>query len=106
MLGAALDNGVSPVEAKEVVYHAIAYMGVGRVYDFLTITNETLTDRDVELPLPGQSTTTPETRFDMGWQAQEALVGDRLTRMRATASPDTKHIIGLAAINEIAPAEG
>ena len=41
MLGAALDNGVSPVEAKEVVYHAIAYMGVGRVYDFLTITNET-----------------------------------------------------------------
>lgn len=76
------------------------------MYDFLTITNETLTDRDVELPLPGQSTTTPETRFDMGWQAQEALVGDRLTRMRATASPDTKHIIGLAAINEIAPAEG
>jgi 4-carboxymuconolactone decarboxylase len=92
MLGAALDNGVSPVEAKEVVYHAIAYMGVGRVYDFLTITNETLTDRDIELPLPGQSTTTPETRFDMGWQAQEAVVGDRLTQMHATASPDTKHI--------------
>jgi 4-carboxymuconolactone decarboxylase len=92
MLGAALDNGVSPVEAKEVVYHAIAYMGVGRVYDFLTITNETLTDRDVELPLPGQSTTTPETRFDKGWKAQEAVVGDRLTQMHATASPDTKHI--------------
>ena len=92
MLGAALDNGVSPVEAKEVVYHAIAYMGVGRVYDFLTITNETLTDRDVELPLPGQSTTTPETRFAQGWKAQEAVVGDRLTQMHATASPDTKHI--------------
>jgi len=92
MLGAALDNGVSPVEAKEVVYHAIAYMGVGRVYDFLTITNETLTDRDVELPLPGQSTTTPETRFAQGWKAQEAVVGDRLTQMHATATPDTKHI--------------
>jgi len=92
MLGAALDNGVSPVEAKEVVYHAIAYMGVGRVYDFLTITNETLTDRDVELPLPGQSTTTPETRFAQGWKAQEAVVGDRLTQMHATASADTKHI--------------
>ena len=91
-LGAALSNGVSPVEAKEVVYHAIAYMGIGRVYDFLAITNQTLTDRGVDLPLPAQSTTTPETRFDKGWQAQEAIVGDRLAQMHATATPDTKHI--------------
>jgi len=87
-----MNNGVSPVEAKEVVYHAIAYMGIGRVYDFLAITNQTLTDRGVDLPLPAQSTTTPETRFDKGWQAQEAIVGDRLAQMHATATPDTKHI--------------
>jgi 4-carboxymuconolactone decarboxylase len=91
-LGAALSNGVSPVEAKEVVYHAVAYMGIGRVYDFLTITNEMLVERDVELPLPGQSTTTPEMRFDEGWKVQEAVVGDRLAEMHASASPDTKHI--------------
>ena len=91
-LGAALDNGVSPVEAKEVVYHAIAYMGIGRVYDYLTITNETLMERDVELPLPGQSTTTPAMRFDSGWTVQEAIVGDRLAQLHATATPDTKHI--------------
>jgi len=91
-LGAALSNGVSPVEAKEVVYHAIAYMGIGRVYDFLAITNQTLTDLGVDLPLAAQSTTTPETRFSHGWQAQEAIVGDRLTQMHATASADTKHI--------------
>src|SRR5487761_2358627 len=82
-LGAALDNGVSPVEAKEIVYHAVAYMGIGRVYDYLTITNQTLVERDVELPLPGQSTTTPEMRFDSGWKVQEAVVGDRLAELHA-----------------------
>lgn len=92
LLGAALDNGVTPVEAKEVVYHAGFYLGIGRVYDFLTVTNQVLADRGVELPLPGQSTTTPESRFDKGWEAQEAIVGDRLAQMHATASADTKHL--------------
>ena len=90
-LGAALANGVSPVEAKEVVYHAVAYLGIGRVHDFLTITNDTLAANGVELPLPGQSTTTPEMRFGEGWKAQEAVVGDRLAQMHESASPDTKH---------------
>lgn len=91
-LGAALDNGVSPVEAKEVVYHAVAYLGIGRVYDFLTITNTALTERDVELPLPGQSTTTPDMRFGEGWKVQEAVIGERLAQMHESATPDTKHI--------------
>jgi 4-carboxymuconolactone decarboxylase len=46
----------------------------------------------VELPLPPQSTTTPETRFAKGWVAQEAIVGDRLQAMHDTAAPDQKFI--------------
>ena len=92
VLGAALDNGVSPVEAKEVVYHAGFYMGIGRAYDFLAVTNQVLTDRGVQLPLPGQSTTTPETRFAEGMKAQVAVIGDRVEQMHASASADTKHI--------------
>jgi len=91
-LGAALSNGVTPVEAKEIVYHAIAYMGIGRVYDYLATTNQVLTDRGVELPLPGQSTTTPETRFEAGWKAQAGVLGDRLAQMHESATPDTKFI--------------
>ena len=33
MLRAALDNGISPTEAKEVLYQAVAYLGIGKVYD-------------------------------------------------------------------------
>lgn len=92
ILGAALANGVTPVEVKEILYQAVAYLGVGKVYDFLNITNEVLAERGVELPLPAQSTTTPETRFEKGWTAQAAIVGeDRLQAMHANAGADTKH---------------
>ena len=62
MLGAALATGVTPVEAKEIVYQAVPYVGIAKVFDFIHITNEVLTERGVALPLPRQSTTTPETR--------------------------------------------
>jgi len=44
MLGAALNVGVTPVEAKEVVYQCLPYVGIGRVYDALDVTNEVLPD--------------------------------------------------------------
>ena len=43
MLGAALIVGVTPVEAKEIVYQAVPYVGMAKVYDFLHATNEVLT---------------------------------------------------------------
>ena len=30
-LAAALDNGMPPAEAKEILYHAVPYVGIGRV---------------------------------------------------------------------------
>ena len=93
LVSTALDIGVTPVEVKEVVYHAIPYVGMSKVIDFGAIANEVLADRGVELPLPGQSTTTPETRFEKGFAAQAAIVGeDRLRQMHATATADTAHI--------------
>ncbi|SBN63385.1 4-carboxymuconolactone decarboxylase [Curtobacterium sp. 9128] len=91
MLGAALDNDVTPIEVKEVVYQAVAYVGIARVVDFLRITNEVLTERGVELPLPGQSTTTPDDRFEVGKAKQTEIVGDRVESMYANAPDDALH---------------
>ena len=100
MAGAALNVGVSPVEIKEVVYQAVAYVGMGRVFDFLHVTNEVLTSRGVKLPLAGQSTTTPETRFDRGLAVQSEIIGaDRVERLYATAPPDQMHIQRLLSAN-------
>ncbi len=89
MLGAALANGVTPVEAKEIVYQAVPYAGMGKVFDFIHATNEILTERGVELPLDGQATTTLATRADRGRAVQEQIVGaDRVQRMYASAAGD------------------
>src|SRR5271157_2251242 len=66
MLGAALTAGVTPVEVKEIVYQAVAYVGMAKVFDFIHATNEVLAEREIALPLPGQSTTTPENRAEKG----------------------------------------
>lgn len=75
MLGAALAVGLTPVEVKETVYQAVPYVGMGKVHDFLHATNEVLAERGVELPLPPQSTTTPETRLAKGRAVQGEVVG-------------------------------
>jgi 4-carboxymuconolactone decarboxylase len=62
MLTAALTVGVSPVEVKEIVYQAVPYVGMAKVFDVIHATNAVFTDRGIELPLPGQSTTTPARR--------------------------------------------
>lgn len=62
LLPAAMDLGVTPVEVKEIVYQAAAYLGMGRVLPFLKITNEVLTEKGVSLPLKGQAGNTVENR--------------------------------------------
>ena len=66
MLVGALNVGVTPVEAKEILYQAVPYVGIAKVLDFIHTTNEVLRARGVELPLEAQSTTTPETRRARG----------------------------------------
>jgi 4-carboxymuconolactone decarboxylase len=99
MLGGALNVGVTPIEVKEIVYQAVPYLGIARVFDFLHATNEVLRERGVALPLEGQSTTTPETRFAEGLAAQKRIFGDAIDKMRAGAPKDQLHIQDFLAAN-------
>jgi 4-carboxymuconolactone decarboxylase len=93
MMGAALTVGVTPIEIKEIVYQAVPYVGMARVFDFIHAANEVLAERGVELPLPGQSTTTPETRAEKGLAVQKQIVGsDVVERLYASAPADEQHI--------------
>ncbi len=93
MVGAALTVGVTPIEIKEIVYQAVGYVGMGKAFDFLHATNDVLTARGIELPLPGQSTTTPETRMVAGIAVQKQVVGDAaVDAMYANAPDDEQHI--------------
>ena len=76
MLPAAINFGVTPAEAKEVIYQAVAYLGIGRVLPFLNAANEIFRARGVQLPLEGQAHTTAENRLEAGEQAQIDIFGE------------------------------
>jgi len=92
MLGAALNVGVTPVETKEIVYQAVPYVGMGKVFDFLHATNEVLRARGVALPLPGQSMTNRATRHEKGFEAQHRILGEKIDQMYAESPKDLVHI--------------
>lgn len=92
MLGGALNVGVTPVEVKEIVYQAVPYAGIGKVFDFIQATNEILENRGIKLPLEGQSTTTPETRYEKGFEVQKSIVGKRIDKMYEESPADQIHI--------------
>jgi 4-carboxymuconolactone decarboxylase len=92
MLSGALNIGVTPVEVKEVVYQAVPYVGMARVFDFLHVTNEVLQSRGIELPLDGQSTTHPDTRLHKGLEAQRHIFGAVIDRLYEQSPKDQLHI--------------
>ncbi len=92
MAAEALDAGVTPVELKEVVYQACAYLGLGRVRPFVDAANEVLAARGVELPLPGQATTTLETRCAAGNQKQIAYFGEGLRENWKSGPEERAHV--------------
>ena len=78
MLPQALENGITPIVEKEIVYQATDYLGYGRMLPFLNVTNEILTENGIELPLDSQATTTLENRLEKGIEAQAEIFGEHM----------------------------
>ena len=94
LLPAALNMGVEPEAVKEIVYQATAYLGIGRTYPFLKVTNDVLTAAGVELPLKPQATTEPteESRYEGGEVAQVACFGEQMHGYKDRGAADYPHI--------------
>ena len=99
MVGAALNVGLTPVEIKEVLYQSVPYVGIAKVFDFLHVTNQVFQDKGIALPLEGQSTTTPETRFEQGLAKQKEIFGEMIDKMRLQSPKDQLHIQDFLAAN-------
>lgn len=66
---------MSPIEIKEVLYQAVAYVGLGKTFELFEVTNDVLAKNGVELPLESISTTTRENRHEKGLEIQEKYFG-------------------------------
>ena len=91
-LPAALRAGVTPVQAKEILYQAVAYLGMGRVRPFFDVTNQVLREQGVSLPLPAGATTTAETRLAAGNQAQVDIFGEGMRGFQDSGPEESRHI--------------
>ena len=75
-LESALNEGIAPIEIKEILYQSVAYAGMAKVRDFIGIANDILLARGVRLPLEGQSVVSSETRFNKGLELQNKNAPD------------------------------
>ena len=78
MLPQALENGITPIAAKEIVYQATDYLGYGRMLPFLNVANEVFVEKGIRLPLDGQATTTLDNRLEKGIEAQAEIFGEQM----------------------------
>lgn len=88
----AINNYVTPVEVKEVVYQSVPYVGFGKAHNFFGVVTKVLDKEGIEYPLEGQSNTTPENRHEKGRELQESYFGAKnIEMMRKNTPEDQKH---------------
>lgn len=92
MLPAAVNVGITPVEVKEIVYQAVAYLGIGRVLPYINATDDILKELGIALPLEGQKTTAADDRLEKGEQAQIDIFGEGMRGFKDKGTPETRHI--------------
>lgn len=92
MMKGAINLGVTAIEVKEIVYQAVAYLGVGRVFDFITGANEVLKECGIKLPLEKQGTTNEGNRLEKGIQAQVDIFGEHMKNFYKSGPEESRHI--------------
>ncbi len=94
LLAGALNMGVEPVAAREIVYQAVDYLGMGRVFPFVRAMNEVFEAQGIALPLEAQATTEPtdESRRAGGEEAQCSAFGEHMRGYYDRGNPDYPQI--------------
>ena len=92
VLVSALHIGITPIEIKELVYHAVPYVGFARAWDAVLATNAVFKEKNIATPLESQSTTTAETRFEKGLEVQKAIFGEGVTKALEESPENQNHM--------------
>lgn len=88
----SLKADLSPIEAREVLYQSVAYVGFGKAYEFFNLTNEVFKKEGVKMPLKKGGVSTKQNRQRLGYELQIQTFGKRIENAYKNANEDTKHI--------------
>jgi len=91
-VNATLNVGITAVEVKEILYQAVPYVGMAKVIDFIYTTNDIFKERNIMLPLEGQSTTNRENRLDKGLALQKDIFGEMIDKLYEQSPKNQLHI--------------
>jgi 4-carboxymuconolactone decarboxylase len=75
---AALNVGVSPIEMREALYQAAAFIGFPKVINALEVVDEVLASRGIALPLEPTTTVADHERLEKGSAIQQPIYGGRM----------------------------
>lgn len=88
----AINNQVTPVEVKELVYQSVAYVGFGKAHNFFGVVTKVLDNQSIDYPLEPQSNTNPTDRCQKGRELQEKYFGKgNVEQMRDAVPEGQKH---------------
>lgn len=88
----ALNVGVPPEEIKEAIYQCAPYVGFHKTLNAVEQANQVFKERNIALPVKGQSQVTEETRFDEGLKVQKSIFGEVIDQMHKNSPENQKHI--------------
>jgi 4-carboxymuconolactone decarboxylase len=91
-LNAAYSNGITPLEIKEVLYHAVPYVGMPKVAELIEIANDFLKEKAIKLPLEPQAVVNENTRLEKGLAFQKTIFGSQIDKLYQTSPADQLHL--------------
>lgn len=91
ILYAAFSNGISPLQIKEVLYHAVPYIGMPKVAELIEVANVFLKEKGVKLPLEPQAVVNSQTRLEKGLEIQKSIFGNQIDKLYKLAPADQLH---------------
>ena len=92
ILLSTINNGISPVEVKELLYQSVPYVGFGRAHNFFGVVIKVFDKKGIEMPLPNRSNTDSQNRYEKGLEIQKRYFGDEVIKMMGKNTPqDQKH---------------
>lgn len=84
--------GLRPMQLREMLYQATAYVGLGRVLPFLQAFDAAVQEAKVHLPLVKSGTVTAETRAEAGSKVQIEIFGENMKGFAESGPEESRHI--------------
>lgn len=79
---------LTPIEIKEVLYQAVAYVGLGKTFELFEVTNDVLLKNSVDLPLESISTVNKDNRYEKGLEIQKQFFGAETIQAMIENTPE------------------